>query len=101
MSRLQVTEQPGMPLRAGITSRCQSHSCLLYSSSGSLSLPAPTPLNLFVCMYLEKLSFEKQFILSMYVFMAVLRLRCCLGFCLVSVLRLLTMVASLVAEHGL
>ena len=33
--------------------------------------------------------------------MAVLRLRCCLGFYLVLLLGLLTMVGSLVMEHGL
>ena len=33
--------------------------------------------------------------------MAALGLRCCLGFCLVSGLRLLTTMASLVSEHGL
>ena len=45
------TEEPGVPLKAGTTSRCQSHSCLLYSSSGSLSLPAldsPDSISLYV-----------------------------------------------------
>ena len=40
-------------------------------------------------------------ILSIYLFLAVLGLHCCMGFSLIAVHRLLTAVASLVAEHGL
>ena len=91
-----------MPLKAGTTSRCQSHSCLLYSSSGSLSLPAldsPDSISLYV--FLKHFLFLKKLIFSTYVFLAALGLRCCLGFCLVSGLGLLTMTASLVVEQGL
>ena len=42
-----------------------------------------------------------KFFLKLFLVLAVLRLHCCAGLSLVAVRRLLIVVASLVAEHGL